>query len=346
VSETPCRFDNPAVLDALKSLPINAPPGKFSDSATKLVYRGAVLASLAQAVALVAHGNAFFTVGGEAPELVDTNTAFQYVGELRFTSAGSRMQETSWLSRVFGTNSAEPPQVQGSASTADWFKHLRDSGVRRLWLASYERTDTKLPSHVAVAFAGFSQWGILAEQEETASWWRGHEELINPPSKSPHAFTKAKGNRIWRVIYQGSVAGKPGPILPSFAEAREQFLNAVCGAIEFADIARLEFWRKWLEEARAQFDSTTPQPRFHRDMLPGYGYNLQSRQLLAAASSAWVFGGMGSWNDMSFDGALKQKYDHVTPTLYTAVVQGIVAATNAFDRSLAQDVGGAGQPSV
>ena len=248
---------------------------------------------------------------------------------------------TSWLSRVWRTNPAEPPRAQVASNTADWFKHLRDSGVTRLWLASFHRSDAKLPAHIAVAFAGFSHWGILAQQQETASWWHGHEELINAPSRTaraaaPRPLPKAKGNRIWRVTYEGSVAGKPSPTLTGLTEAREQLLNAVGSAIEFADNARVEVWRKWLEEARAQLDSNMPQPRFHRDMLPENGYDLESRQLLAASSSAWVFGGMGSWNDMSFDGALKQQYDRVTSALYTAVVKAIVAATNIFNPSVTQ----------
>jgi hypothetical protein len=299
-----------------------------------------VIASLAQAVALVAHGNVFLAHGGEPPQLVDTNSAFQYVGELRFTMAEPQVKKSSWLSRALAPP-APQEELEVASTTAGWFKHLSDGGVRKLWLASYERSDPRFPSHIAVAFAGFSHWGILSKGEGATLWWRGHDALIEVQSLAPHEsppvtqqLPKSQGNRIWRVVYSGVVAAEPHPQIPDFVKARQEFDDAVCGAIEFADNARLDFWRKWLEEAHAQLDSVTPQPRFHQDMLPVAGYSLESRRLLAAASSAWVFGGMGSWNDAVFDGALKEQYDRVTAPLYAAVVRGIVAATNAFDATL------------
>jgi hypothetical protein len=58
-------------------------------------------------------------------------------------------------------------------------------------------------------------------------------------------------------------------------------------------------------------------------------YSREARQLLSACERAWVFGGMGSWNDLGFrEGDLQRRYDQVTPSLYEAVVGGIAAAVN------------------
>jgi hypothetical protein len=50
---------------------------------------------------------------------------------------------------------------------------------------------------------------------------------------------------------------------------------------------------------------------------------------LDACQSAWVFGGMGSWNDMGFEGADQKEYDHVSEQLFAALNETIQAAVDA-----------------
>ena len=49
---------------------------------------------------------------------------------------------------------------------------------------------------------------------------------------------------------------------------------------------------------------------------------------MAAACKAYVFGGMGPWNDMSFDGDAGVEYDAVTRSLHQAVMTAIDVAAN------------------
>ncbi|MCC6412891.1 MAG: hypothetical protein IT270_14600 [Saprospiraceae bacterium] len=52
-------------------------------------------------------------------------------------------------------------------------------------------------------------------------------------------------------------------------------------------------------------------------------------QLLYAADSAWVFGGMGSWNDQSFeDKEVNGRYERLSALLYNAINGAIMAAVN------------------
>jgi hypothetical protein len=65
-------------------------------------------------------------------------------------------------------------------------------------------------------------------------------------------------------------------------------------------------------------------------MLPPDFGPLAARQLVAAATRAWVFGGMGSWNDVWFaNPALVQRYKALTPALFEAVLSAIVDGANA-----------------
>ena len=52
---------------------------------------------------------------------------------------------------------------------------------------------------------------------------------------------------------------------------------------------------------------------------------------MAAAVSAYVFGGMGSWNDMWFEDDAAASYQDITRSLYQAVMFAIDAAANQVD---------------
>lgn len=50
--------------------------------------------------------------------------------------------------------------------------------------------------------------------------------------------------------------------------------------------------------------------------------------LLDACGAAWVFGGMGSWNDLGFEGADHETYERVSRDLHNAITEAQVAAAN------------------
>ena len=49
------------------------------------------------------------------------------------------------------------------------------------------------------------------------------------------------------------------------------------------------------------------------------------------AAASWVFGGMGSWNDIGFvpDDPMAPEYESVSADLYSAVLAALGAAANA-----------------
>src|SRR5258706_16035148 len=53
---------------------------------------------------------------------------------------------------------------------------------------------------------------------------------------------------------------------------------------------------------------------------------LMGKCMPRAAMSAWVFGGMGLWNDLGFDGADGQEYERVSETLFTIINEAIEIA--------------------
>lgn len=82
-------------------------------------------------------------------------------------------------------------------------------------------------------------------------------------------------------------------------------------------------WTEWFERALA---ATTP--AFHPDLVSP-AFPEPARRLAAMASHAWVFGGMGSWNDIGFEStAVQSEHRDISRVLYVAIIQAVVAAVN------------------
>ena len=60
--------------------------------------------------------------------------------------------------------------------------------------------------------------------------------------------------------------------------------------------------------------------------------------LLDACQSAWVFGGMGSWNDLAFDGEAQAEYERTSQTLVLTLTDVIQAAANASSSAAAEPI--------
>jgi hypothetical protein len=109
----------------------------------------------------------------------------------------------------------------------------------------------------------------------------------------------------------------------------EQSLSTIA---DFAGAHQLSEWADVFKKAKAILNSTDPAgDYYHHDLLVEKHYPLIARQLLFAAGAAWVFGGMGSWNDLGFNTEEdNKKYDDVSAGLYAAINQSVLAAANSF----------------
>lgn len=256
---------------------------------------------LAQAVALVAHGNAALASGDNPPAMEESNSTFQYVRSLAFE-----------VERRFRGTTLVP-------SVGDWVQALRRASTARLSLIA--------GGAVPTAFANQGMWGVLGHgRNRTFAWygqWEVNDEGVDPANPKP---------RIWEVTYRLSAYGGTLEVAsPDLAVATSQLRQAVKDAWAFANAHDLMPFATWFEDALSIADSPSPEPPYHGDMLPPNGYSLEARQLLAMATRSWVFGGMGSWNDVGFsDQDVQAEYHEITTRLYRSVLDGVRTATNAF----------------
>lgn len=104
--------------------------------------------------------------------------------------------------------------------------------------------------------------------------------------------------------------------------------TAVKAVRDFAEVEGWTSWVQWLEQALDVARMEDPPQHYHQDLLLR-STPLEACRLLATASHAWAFGGMGWWNDQFPEKHTGPAFDSVTATLYEAVLAAILGASNA-----------------
>src|SRR2546426_2277021 len=274
---------------------------------------------LALVISLTAYGNEFLASPRESgpPELVGANSTFRYVASLEFHRSEG---ETPLQSVVEGTRRTQPSRLEDLRShqgTSAWFLQLRRAGALRLRIV---KLPSKLdpPEFHAASFAGGIPWAILVGFPSSSELW---------VPKWKHEG----GKKPWKVYVSGfAVTRPPGQASMELTSAAEFLREVLKRALDLSTRSKLE-WTEDFSQALALLDSRSPEIPHHPDLLPSSGYSLFARQVMASGVRAWVFGGMGSFNDGWFgDPALREEYEALVPSLYGAVVNALLAATNSF----------------
>ena len=206
------------------------------------------------------------------------------------------------------------------------FEGLRRAGTRRLALVhGPEDADPKLRPVLAAFSGGGGTWLIAAHEAQRTMLWVSRWGLADVP----------RGSRTpWDVVYVGgSVPLMPAPPPVDLTRTAAALDRALTDAAAFAaDEPRLKNWIDWFERARRALSSAAPESLPWPPQVPLLApamHPLAARRLVAAAECAWVFGGMGSWNDYS-PPAGKESYRAITAALYASVIDAVVAGVNAL----------------
>lgn len=266
---------------------------------------------LANAIALGLHGSAWLaSPQGEAPALERSNSTFGYVDTVEFITTDALDGTAS----PAGTTS-------GVSGTETWLEALRAHGVGRLWLVLSTPERGALPPHVASAFAGNAHWGLLADGDRPTVW---------VPAWS-YANPHHPEQRVWNVRYNGhAVDSSFMPSAPDVTTAADTLRRNLVVAANFARANSLAEWALWFDDALDQSEASAPEIAYHLDIAPRAAVSTDAFRLLAMAVRAWVFGGMGSWNDVWIeDPAAASRYEEISRNLYAAILEACVAATNA-----------------
>lgn len=256
-------------------------------------------------MALALHGNAWLSdPSGPAPSLLPSNSTFRFVHDLGIDDVAGRWR----------------PRELTFTDTADWFEHLRRGRLRRLALADASATGP-LPAPVAAGFANAVPWSLVGASRRRRTAWSGHWEVTRRDDPD---------ERIWSVRL-GRLPAAPDSTVaaPGVAVAADDLDRALGAVMAFASSHGLGNWLGRFTVARGQLSTEAPLLPYHPDIAPPGSLSPQQHRLLAAAMHAWVFGGMGSWNDLGFDDEQERgELARSTRMLYDAIMAAFLAVTN------------------
>jgi len=175
-----------------------------------------------------------------------------------------------------------------------------------------------------IIVGGGGVWLIEAVYNDYSNYWVSRWEVTNRNSAD---------RRIWAVNYSLLSKGQPTKNLQIDNQlVKNKLTNTLSEITDFALKQNLSNWVAQFEKSRVILDSSSPEDGYyHKDLIPLDNYSLTARQILFSAGSAWVFGGMGSWNDLGFDN--KEDNDtcsRLSEQLYSNINEAIIAGINTY----------------
>lgn len=275
-------------------------PSRLSHSAPPKPVQG----SIAQMAALTIHANALLR--GQPPAAFwPGNTTLHFCRRVQFADAAGGLEQPY---------AADPRR---------WLERLRREGVTAVRLYSGARNDPGIPDRQSVAFAGGGgRWVMETSRGAVCDLWEPRWELGdgNDPEQ-----------RIWNVTYGRTATGIPcQPVRAVDLEMlRGELMDVLAECEAFAHEQQTGFADHFRAAIGALASDAPLAGVYHPDMAPEGALPLPARQLLGAVQHAWVFGGMGSWNDLGFPDGAQETYERLSDDLYALLTGALCAAANA-----------------
>lgn len=210
---------------------------------------------------------------------------------------------------------------------SEWFEKLRKRQCRGLRLHNAPMQQNRKLGHIDERLlvgmvGGGPRWLIEAVYGDHSELWEGFDRVGDQ---------KAVDKKIWLSAYiligeAASAESIDTNIKGASVDLRDALLNIepVARAIPgtgFADI---------FVAARGTLEGKDlPYPL---EFLRYAQMKPEAQRLLKAAGRAWVFGAMGSWNDVSVDAAMKPRYESASKTLFEAASRAVLVSANSTYR--------------
>ncbi len=273
-----------------------------------------MIGSLAQIVALVTYGNDFLKNGKLTVDFYPGNSTFQFCNRVDFKEI---------VQTPFSTNIQETPVAD---DPLNWLHKIKADGCNRLRLffQHSQQNEGKTKDYkLAGMVGGGGYWYIEAVYTSYSDLWYNYWKGTQPDDPD---------QKVWSVTY--GLTHKHQPIIDFQVDCvtvRKKLQRTLTDIANFAFRHDLEYWGKWYDNAWQILDSQNPeQYYYHKDLIPA-NYALAARRILFAAGTAWAFGGMGTWNDLSFPNKEENDiYEKLSERLYTEFNEAIITAINSY----------------
>lgn len=262
-----------------------------------------------RALALVAVGNAALA-GRDASGFWPGDPIFKYTKSLDFM-----------------TPRESGPLARAAAGPISWFGKLQKRECRGLRLhTSPMRQDQKLghiDERLLVGMVGGGpRWLIEAVYADHSELWEGFDRVGDQ---------KAPDKKIWLTAYVLLGDAESAHHIDADVAAASVDLRDALLAIE--DLARQIPGAPFADAfvaARAALDGQDSS--YPVEFLRFTELTPAAANMLKAAGRSWVFGAMGSWNDVAVGADLKPRYEEASKALFAALQRAVLVVANSTYR--------------
>jgi hypothetical protein len=265
---------------------------------------------MAQIVAMTCFGNAILS-GYRIDSFYPDNSTFRFCNRVKFVT---------FYNSPFG----QWQTGEIAKSPDEWFDKLKSSSVRGIYLATIPQNKPNFPDRVS---AGGIGGGKIWEMEVAlpnhqsdhyrASWEPGNKDEPN--------------KKVWNVSYgrmYTTITIKKELI--DLAGINSSLTKAITEIHAFSANNFKDFTKTFADALETLNSKGMVLHGYHRDLFPSGFLSLEAVAILDACQQAWVFGGMGSWNDTSFrDKEIEIEYERVSEQLFQAINEAITAGVNS-----------------
>lgn len=268
--------------------------------------------TLSQKLSLISYGNEYINTGKLIPGY-NQHSVFQYCKKISF-----KTYKESFFSKRKTINAGATPE--------EWFHFLKQDDCRELKLFYQHSKDQSQFKDFQTAglVGGGGTWLIEAIYKKHSDFWYAHWNFQDEEN------TEQRG---WLIEYEVVAQKKPTANIQLLLNPAKEELKISLKEIEtFARQQKLDTWTEWFSKALATTESENPGSDFYyADLIVNKNYELTARQLVFGASQSWVFGAMGSWNDIGFsDKEVTANYEKLTAALYETVIKAFLAGINSY----------------
>ena len=270
-----------------------------------------MVGTVAQMISLISNGNDYFSTKVENKELMLSST-FQFC---RFLTFKVKTADKT----IYGGNEI----IIGDPY--EWMRYIENDGCINLRLL-YRRSDNEksAPDYMTAGFiGGGGQWFIEAVYADKSVLWASRW-IANKFG--------AQDNRIWEVTYMNiGTKDMPENAKDCLNSAKNDLMKSLIDIEKFAIDTNRGEWSERFRSAITELEDSEQNAGYCSDLLIDKNYSLAARQLLAGAQKAWVFGGMGWWNDFIYKNKEDQTInENLSAELYYNICNAIVNAVNSY----------------
>jgi hypothetical protein len=263
---------------------------------------------LAQMVALTCYGNAAIR-GQRVSDFFPNNSTCKSCESIIFKAG----LPTSRGDPLFTTIALTPDQ---------WFESVLRHGRVGLRLRQKALNNPDFFAMVTASAGIGREWSIeVLRKDARSEFWICKREIGNED---------APDGRIWRVtygLYEVS-ATTPGG-LRSLEQICGDFRLTLTEIRAFAEREHCGFTKRF-DDALLALNGPRVDRSSLSDLIPPETMDDKAISLLNASIEAWVFGGMGSWNDLGWDDeSVQAEYESLSDRLLAVVQEAIATAASS-----------------